>query len=97
MKDRTHRQAGRGALELLEEAVHLLRLVPAGVLLTYYVGALPFVLALLYYWADMSRGSFAADRAGAGAFVLALIFLWMKTWQAVFAAQLFNQTGRRRG
>ena len=88
MKDRTHRQAGRGALELLEEAVHLLRLVPAGVLLTYYVGALPFVLALLYYWADMSRGSFAADRAGAGAFVLALIFLWMKTWQAVFAAQL---------
>ena len=88
MKDRTNRQAGRGALELIEEAVHLLRLAPAGVLLTYYAGALPFVLTLLYYWADMSRGSYASDRAGLGALVLAALFLWMKTWQAVFAAQL---------
>ena len=54
-------------VELLEEAVHLVRLAPAGSLSAYYVGSLPFVLALLYFWADMSRSAFAGERLAAGA------------------------------
>ena len=81
-------QPGQGPLDLIEEAVHLLRLAPAATLLPYYLGSLPFVLGLLFFWADLSRGSFAADRLALEALGMALLFAWMKTWQAVFARQL---------
>lgn len=79
---------GKPALDLLEEAVHLLRRAPAGVLATYAVGTLPFALGLLYFWADMSQSAFACDRAAEASFSVALLFLWMKCWQAVFCAHL---------
>jgi hypothetical protein len=76
------------AIDLVEEAVHLLRLAPVTVLALYAVGTLPFVLAFLYFWAEMSRGAFAAEHAGRDAIGMALVFLWMKCWQAVFACEL---------
>jgi hypothetical protein len=82
------RLAGLPAFELLEEAVHLLRGAPAGVFVAYYAGAVPFVLALLYFWADMSRGALAGGRCAGGALLLAALFVWMKVWQSVFAARL---------
>jgi hypothetical protein len=82
------RRAGRPVLELLETAVHLLRTAPAGVLLSYYVGSIPCVLGLLYFWADMSRGAFARDHLIEASFTATLLYLWMKCWQAVFAAKL---------
>lgn len=86
-----HRTAGTPALELFEEAVHLLRGASAGVFLQYYLGTLPFALALLWFWADMSRGAFAETRCAAGALALMALFLWMKCWQSVFAASLRAQ------
>jgi len=89
------RQEGPGALELIEEAVHLLRLAPATVLASYYLGSLPFVLGFLYFWADMSRSADAYDRCEPAALALGGLFLWMKTWQSVFARQLKQEiTGR---
>ncbi len=82
---------GDSAIDLLEEAVHLLRGAPARLHAVYALGALPFVLAFLYYWADMSRGAFARDHAERGALAMALLYLWMKCWQAVFAAGLRSQ------
>jgi hypothetical protein len=82
------RRAGRPALALIEEATHLLRTAPAGVLLSYYVGSIPCVLWLLYFWADMSRGAFARDRLLEAALGVAVSYLWMKCWHAVFAAKL---------
>jgi Domain of unknown function (DUF4129) len=82
------RRSDKAAFELIEEAVHLLRQSPAGVLATYYLGALPFVLALLFFWADMSRDAFAPRMLVGGALGLAVLFVWMKAWQAVFARQL---------
>jgi hypothetical protein len=58
------------------------------VLATYYLGALPFALALLFFWADMSRDAFAPRMLVGGAVGLAVLFVWMKAWQAVFARQL---------
>jgi len=55
MKRTQRRQQGRGGLDLMEEATHVLRAAPAGTLAIYYLGAIPFVLGLLFFWADMSR------------------------------------------
>src|SRR5438445_3237657 len=88
MKGVQKSSAGKGSFELMEEAFHLLRLAPASTLASYYLGSLPFVLALLFFWSDMSRSAFAEQRLAAGAFGLALLFFWMKTWQAVFARDL---------
>ncbi len=73
---------------MVEEAVHLLRMGPPGALFAYYVGSLPFVLGILYYWADMSKSAMAYEHCALGASVVALLYLWMKCWHAVFAAFL---------
>ena len=83
---------GIGALQLIEEAVHLLRRAPARHLAAYYVGSLPFTLALLYFWADMSRSAYANRHCAAAALGLSLAFIWMSaiharvwpgTWPAI--------------
>lgn len=78
----------KGAIELLEEAFHLVRQAPAGLLLAYYVGALPFLLALLFFWTDMAHSGFAAANCLPESLGVALLFLWMSFWQAVFARGL---------
>jgi len=88
MAQTTTRQNGKGVVELLEEAAHLLRLAPPGALAAYAVGSLPFVLAVLYFWADMSRSAFARDHLAAGSMGLAGLFVWMKCWHAVFMRKL---------
>ncbi|MBV9463239.1 MAG: hypothetical protein JO317_03325, partial [Verrucomicrobiae bacterium] len=50
---------GRGGLEILEEATHLLRTAPFSIVAAHAIGTIPFVLALLYYWSDMASGAFA--------------------------------------
>jgi hypothetical protein len=74
-------QEPKGAIELLEEAVELLRRAPASALAAYYLGSVPFGLGVLYFWADMSRSSEAYEILAQEAFGMALLFLWMKLWQ----------------
>lgn len=75
---------GKPSVDLLEEAVHRLRSAPLSVVLSYYIGTLPFLLSLLYFIADMSRSVFAENHAFEYAGVMAFLFLWMKTWHSVF-------------
>jgi hypothetical protein len=82
---------GRPALDLIEEAVHLLRQTPPRLWLAYLAGSVPFVLGLLYFWADMSVSAVAAQRAPVAALGMALLFVWLKCWQAVFASGLQAQ------
>jgi hypothetical protein len=42
---------GPGPLDLIEEAVFLVRRAPPGLLAIYLAGTAPFVLAILFYWA----------------------------------------------
>src|SRR5256885_6526531 len=84
-------QRGRGAPDIIEEAFHLLRLASLPTLLAYYIGAVPFVLGVLYFWSDMSRGVFADERLALETIGLALLFFWLKTWQAIFARRLRAQ------
>ncbi len=81
----------RHALDLLEEAVHLLRLSPLSVLATYYLGSLPFVLGSLFFWTDMSQSAFARERIAPSALLLGASFLWMKCFQTIFAQRLLAQ------
>ncbi|HWH70906.1 MAG TPA: hypothetical protein VNT26_16070, partial [Candidatus Sulfotelmatobacter sp.] len=88
MKGADRLQQGKSSLELIEEAVHLLRTAPASTLAYYYVGALPFVLGALYFWADMSRSAEAYQHLETASLSMALLFAWMKFWQAVFGHSL---------
>ena len=76
------------ALDMVEDAVALLRRCPPQVALLYYTGAAPFILGVLYFWTDMSRGAFAGDRLVESSLLVAAGYLWCKCWQSFFAAQL---------
>jgi hypothetical protein len=88
-------QTGPGAIDLLEEAVHRLRLAPLGTLAIYCVGSLPFILGLLYFWADLSSDPDAPHHATGAAFGLTLLFIWMKIFHAIFASELRARFVRR--
>src|SRR5713226_6356882 len=88
MKAAHHRQPAQSALELIEQAIHLLRAAPSIVFAIYYAGALPFVLGLLYFWTDMGRSPFADQHLAGAALGLSVLFLWMKFCQALFARRL---------
>src|SRR4030095_13356018 len=82
-------------MDLIEEAIALLRSAPANAHLAYFVGAVPFWLGLLYFLSDMSQDAFAASRVLDASLGVALLYLWKKVWQVVSAAQLQSVlTGR---
>ena len=68
--------------------MHLLRSAPGWLLSVYYLGTVPFVLGLLYFWADMSRSPRAGQHSAAAALGMAVLFVWMKVWQTIFARRV---------
>jgi hypothetical protein len=82
------KRLGRPAIDLLEESVRLLRRAPATAIIAYYIGAVPCVLGLLYFIADMSRSAYAEDRIFESAAAMAGLYVWMKCWQTVFTSRL---------
>ncbi len=84
MKRHGKQRENRSAIDILEEAIHLLRARPL-VLAPYYIGSLPFILGLLYFWTDMSSGANAWQRCSQSAWIMTLLFIWMKTWQCAFS------------
>jgi hypothetical protein len=79
---------GPGAATVLDEAASLLYRAPVAVTSIYYLGALPFCLALIYFWSDMLQGADAEAHLPGEALLLTILYLWMKTCQAVFARKL---------
>lgn len=82
------KQHGKSVILLLEEAVHLLRKAPMFLLSSYYIGTLPFILGLFYFWADMSRSADAQSYHAVASLGIALLYVWMKCWHVVFAARV---------
>jgi hypothetical protein len=78
----------RSALDLLEEAVRLLRRAPAPVLLFHAIGSAPCWLYALYFFTDMSRNITAGAHVVGASLTLAAAYIWMKCWQAAAAAHL---------
>jgi hypothetical protein len=83
-----HKKDHKSTIRLLEEGLHLLRSTPGDLLGGYYLGSVPFILGLLYFWADMSRSANANEYSAVFALGLAFLFAWMKFWQAVFALRV---------
>ena len=88
MKSTSSKKYQKSALRIIEETFQLLRTSPGMLLSVYYLGSVPFILGLLYFWADMSRSAFANQYSAAAAAGLALLFVWMKVWQSVFALRV---------
>ena len=80
----------RGAIDILEEAVQLLRAAPASAYVFYLTGAVPFILALLFFWNDMTHSPFASEHLVTGSLALAALYVWKNVWQAMFNARLFR-------
>ena len=83
----------QSAIFILEEAGHVLRRAPLFLLSSYYIGTLPFILGLFYFWGDMSRSSDAHSYHAAASLGVALLYIWMKCCQAVFAAHVNTLIG----
>jgi hypothetical protein len=81
----------KSAVRMIEEAFFVLRSAPGSLLTYYYLGGVPFVLGLLYFWADMSRSAYAHEHIATAALGLAALFVWMKFWQTVFALRVRAQ------
>jgi len=81
----------KSAIRLIEETFHILRSAPGTLLTFYYTGSVPFVLGLLYFWADMSRSANAYQYSAVAALGLSFLFVWMKFWQSVFMYQIRSQ------
>lgn len=79
-----------GPVELLEESVYLLRQAPAGLFFIYYMGTAPFIIGLLYFWADMSRSASGYQYNAAASLAMAGLFFWMKYCQSVFTQKLHD-------
>ncbi len=88
MSRKISKSKGKGALDIIEEATHVIRLMPARLFTVYYAGTLPFVLGFLYFWTDMSKSVLAHEHVASAAFSMALLFVWMKSWQSVFMREL---------
>ncbi len=78
----------KSAVRMIEEAFYVLRTAPGSLLTYYYLGGVPFILGLLYFWADMSRSANAHTHIARAALGLAVLFVWMKFWQSVFTLRV---------
>ncbi|HEV2688723.1 MAG TPA: hypothetical protein VGV35_09220 [Bryobacteraceae bacterium] len=81
----------KSAVELFEEAVYLVRSAPASLLAAYYVGALPFILGLLFFWADMTQNAVAYEHCAPASLAVALLFCWMTYCHAVYVRGLHSE------
>lgn len=84
------RSPSRHALDLMEEAVSLLRGLPLASLVSGLVGPLPFVFVLLLYMLNLVHNPRASEDLVTYSVSLALLYTWLRTWQSVFAAELWQ-------
>ena len=80
-----------GAIELMEQAMGLLRQAPLSTLLCHWLGSAPLALALLVFRNQIARPRVPASTAALYALLLTLLLIWMNCWRAVFAGRLRRQ------
>jgi hypothetical protein len=95
MKKGYLRRHGKSAIDILDQGYHLLRQAGSPALAAYLCGVAPFLTAVLFFWADMSRSAFASDHLLEASLGLAVLFIWMRVCQNVFTrillARLFDR------
>lgn len=79
------------SIDILEEAVNLLRGAPLDTIVTYLIGAVPLTLAFLFFLTDMNRSPYAFEHLPWASLALAFLYVWKNSWQAVFMAKLYRR------
>jgi hypothetical protein len=74
-----------------EEAASWLRAAKLDDWLTYYVGAVPFALALLWFFSEMAYSGVAQERLSRWMVMLPVLYVWLKCWQCVFCQRLIRR------
>src|SRR5882757_2472645 len=78
------------ALDVVEEAIVLLKRVGVSAYGAYAAGTLGFLWSLLYFWAYMSRNALADARLSEFSLLLSLAFAAMKFCHALFFRRLMQ-------
>lgn len=90
-----------GPIDLLEEAIHLLRRTSAITYAYYIVGVTPFAILLFQLLGDASYHRYLSEHLGESVIRLALSYGWMKGFQALACQRLLasysGEPVRRRG
>ena len=55
------------------------------------IGAIPFMLGLLFFLSDMMRSPLAAEHLAVASLGLGVLLVWKNVWQAKFAAGLYGE------
>src|ERR1700722_14466523 len=87
------RQSGPGALNALEDGLHLLRRTPLSTMLFHWIGSAPFTLGVLLFWNDITQYRPSNAACVADSLALAALLAWMNCWRAAFAGRLRAQLG----
>ncbi len=90
MIDHSRSFASRHALDLVEEALTLLRRMPLASLASGFVGSLPFTFVLLLYLLNLVHNPRASEELAGYSASLALLYIWLRIWQSVFAAEIWQ-------
>jgi len=80
-----------GPIALLEAAAHLLRRASLDTLLCHSIGSVPFALALLIFWNNLTHPPMSDLACAAQSLTVALLLIWMNCWRSVFAGRLHRQ------
>ncbi|MBI1841086.1 MAG: DUF4129 domain-containing protein [Verrucomicrobia bacterium] len=90
MKRRQLAKDGLPALDLIEEAFYWLRQLPLSTAVAYLACALPFILALLFFWAEMSTRPDADRQLPGWLLELTLLFVLAKVGQSILSHSLWS-------
>lgn len=80
----------RQVIDLLEDALHLLKILPASVWLMYLAGVVPFLAIFVIFWAEMTHSGLAYRYLAPGALAVTTAYVWMKCWQAYWGIAVRN-------
>ena len=79
-----------GPVTLVEEATHLLRRASLETLLCHWIGSVPFAVALLVFWTQLTHPPLSDAACAAESLGLALLLVWMNCWRSVFTGRLYR-------
>ncbi len=76
------------ALDLLDEAIRMLRAIPVSAWSIYCTGAVPFWAGVLVYWTLLVHGGMASQLGSAVAVALVGLYVWKRVWHMRFGSHL---------
>jgi len=89
--DSNNKQNSESAIDILEESLQLLRINFLELLPGYLIGTLPFALALIYFFNDMSKLSGDKFYLTKSVLFLTILFFWKNYFQAVYCRKIMNK------